>query len=570
MRSARENSFIIAAVTVISIQTLHAQPSDLTLFPNTAVQASGSTAFAGESHRITPTGPVILGQGFSRLSYAPRDRAVVVSSSNTEERPELLLHYNFELIDNYEQLSQSLQIDAGASAHYLAGSASARMSLLQSSKVTNQSVYVLVSMRVTNLIRQLNSFTLTSEALARAAHGSGPFYSNYGDGFVHRLGFGSELYALLEIQSKEQRSRQEVRAEVEASYAAFQANGSISSAIEQISNTNHIKIYYTQSGANVGDDVTTSGNPPTSSGGVLVLNANELILRVRKFTKEARDHPQNAELIWADVIDYSACRNKPSAFIPFSADYAVWTLSDLGNLSLQLRQLADSWDEYLQNKKKFGPPPNETRGPTAEDLSLLRDLMKRLQRTASYISLNPGKASAEEIKSILAMRVLTDTARRMAQDPSFGSLGTREFLTTLNLRGTAPAIPPTVPELSCLSRDSAVAQLACLLLIQTPVSAAETFVTGNVLANVHRFQDPVVISFPTGFVDPARPPEVFIDLTPQDGTQFDYGHSTPTVTATGFTFQICFRPGDTNNPNNNCLDFGNVNVRWVARRAAHP
>ncbi len=571
MRLIRSGLLAIVFSALVSTSSLHAQPSDLTLFTNASVQSKeGSTAFAGESHRITPTGPVILGQGFSLLSYAPRDSAVVVNGTTVEERPELLLHYNFELIDSYEELSQSLQIDAAASAHYLAGSASARMSLLQSSKVTNQSVYVLVSMRVTNVIRQLNTFTLTNDALLRAANGSGPFYSNYGDGFIHRVGFGSELYALLEIQSKTQRSRQDVRAEVEASYAAFQANGSISSAIEQISNNNHVKVYYSQSGANVGDDVTTSGSPPVSSGGVLVLNENELILRVRKFTKEARDNPKNAELIWADVIDYSACRNKPTTFTPFSTDYAVWTLSDLGHLYLQMRQLADSWDEYLQSKNKFAAPSTNARVPTPEDISLLQDLMKRLQRTSSYISVNPGKAATPEIESILKLRVLTEAARRLAQDPSSGSPGTAAFLAAIDHRGSPAAVPEAVPSSSCLSRDSAVTQLACLLQIQTPVSVGEAFASANVPANVHRFKDPVVVTFPNDFVDPTQTPEVFIDLSPQDGTQFDFGHNAPVVTPTGFTFQICFRPGNVDNPNNDCLDYGDVTVRWVAHRKAHP
>lgn len=538
-----------------------AQPTDLSLFPNSEVTPAQGEAFAGQSERVSPTGPILPGEGFSRLSYAARDTALRVDGPVIEERPELQVTYNFELIDSYTQLARSLQIDASASVHYLAGSASARVSLLQSSTITNQSVYVLVRMRVTNKIRQLKSFELSDAALTQLKTITpANFYTMYGDGFVYRMGFGSEMYALLELQAKDEKSRQELRVAVEGSYSAFSASASLTDQIERIARDHHVKVYYSQSGGDSGDDVSAS---TPSKGGVLVLDADELILRTRKFTKEAREHPQNAEIIWADVLDYAACRNKPLGFKPFDTTFSLWVVSGLSELYLDLRQLSDSWTYYLQNKSLFGAAGGGRVPPTDEDLTLLHDLMKRIERTITYLGLFPSKADDPSVKDVMRLRLLAESVRRSDQQSSPTSAATATFL------GTLDAAPhdnrPEIAE-ACLGRDTASAQLACLLRRALPsmvVHESCKFRQGEITVNGD-FATLQTVPLPMDCAEAGPIQGVWLSLTRPDREQFDLAHVVRSVSSTAINFQVCVRRGG--NPGCGCEGYDQVKVRWAVVR----
>lgn len=560
-------------LTLLLAAPIAAQPVDLTVFPNEHVITSTPKAqFSGALTRIVPPGPLLLGQGYSTLSFAPRGTAIIVGQS-TVDRPELQIAYSFELIDSYSELSTSLQLEASASAHYGAGSASARLNLLQTATIRNQSVYILVSYRVTNKIAQLSSYSLNSAALSRLKDSPGAFYSTYGDGFVQRIGLGSELYALLQIDSKENKSRQDVRAEIEASYAAFEAQASFTSSIQKMAKNNHIKILYAQSGGNWGEDVTEVAKgqiPPTQSrGGVLILTPDELILRVRQFTREARDNPDNAEIIWADVLDYAACSNMPSRVALFNPTGTRWVLTSLGALNLELRQIERSWSYYLQNSNLFGQPRPGTLAPTDDDLALLSDLERRIDRTIEYLSLNPHFALDPELTKVLQMRLLAESSRRAEQSARLLRPAVTTYLTEANP-------PPTgVAESllsSCLARATASAQLACLLLRSSPtpleLGTRYRYVAGSMRVNGN-FDTPQAIVFPADFVDNNQVPETWIDLVSKPGhPQFDLAHSVTSRSATGVTFLVCVRKGF--DPTCGCQGYDQVEVQWVARRRESP
>jgi hypothetical protein len=107
-----------------------------------------------------------LGQGVSMLPGSLRGFAVERDVARTTTSHENAVTYDLKLIDSYKELAKSLRLDVRASFKGAAGSASASMSLFQSSKFSSRKVYVLVTMRVLNGSKALTDFKLTDNAVA--------------------------------------------------------------------------------------------------------------------------------------------------------------------------------------------------------------------------------------------------------------------------------------------------------------------------------------------------------------------------------------------------------------------
>lgn len=547
-----ERTFLPAKPTLIDV-------------PKRSAERVEALARSGSTLRIYPESQVLLGSGYSTLAGTPRNHAVVLAVSNSEgtvslsrATQDLEIDYDFRLVESYEDLARTLSIDASASYKGVTGGASARFNLYRSARMTSRSVYVLVRMSMLSRVEQLASVRLRSEALRTLrAGGAGSFFTTYGDTFVYRIGYGAELFALLEFQVREGQSRESISAEVDARLGAFSANVSFASSVNELTKNYNVKVQYAQAGGSTGRQLDPASFPALkpsmdsvpSSGGILTITPSELEYRIRDFPREVREHPETAKVIWADVIDYDTASNRPLNAALYDLTSVRWVLQDLAGLHRDLMQVRNTWWEFLSTAGSNTTTPQ----PTLEDLFCLDDSLLRLQRTGEVLIATPGVVQA----------VVDGVGDDLLPSPH----SLRRYVIELSQREAQPASidEPRV----CEGFDNLASFVTFIVTREVPVreiapSPGERILTGTIQVGSrgggrHRFS----VTFETAF---QSDPVVLLTVAGNTASDADkFVVSTSSVTRSGFSVDICRLP----NPGDfglNCIPWGNptVAIQWLA------
>lgn len=555
-RIRAEQTFLPEHFTFVAIPARPAPPRE------EGLGRSGSTL------RIYPESQVFLGSGYSTLAGTPRNHAVLLTAAARGEQlplsqstQDLEIDYDFKLIESYEDLARTLSIDASASYKGISGGASARFNLYRSARMTSRSVYVLVRMSMLSRVEQLSSMRLRDEAL-RILRSSGPgaFFTTYGDTFVYRVGYGAELFALLEFQVREGESKETISAAVDAQLGAFSANVSFSSSVNELTRTRNVKVQYAQTGGGTGRQLDPTAFPARepsvggvipSSGGVLTITPSELEYRIRDFPREVREHPDTAKVIWADVLDYYAVSNRPLKLGLYDLTSPRWVLEDLAVLHRDLIQVRHTWWDFISVAGTTTVAPN----PTLEDLFCLDDTLQRLQRTGEVLVSTPGVVQA----------VVDGIGANLLPSPH----NLRRYVLELQQIGVPPA-STTEPNV-CGRFTNLTEFIEFLVTRQIPVRSAAppsrermqagTISVGPRGAGRHRFS----VTFATTF---QNDPVVMLTVAGNTASDADkFVISTSAVSRTGFTADICRIP----NPEDGrfaprCISWGNgsVAIQWLA------
>jgi len=449
---------------------------------------------------------VLLGAGYSVLNGVPRHPAVAGTASTQVITDDLQVDYDFRLIESYEELARALAIEASASFQTLAGGANARLNLYRSARMTSQAVYMLVRMSVATGVTQLTDYSLTRDARAMLARNPNQFYTTFGDSFVYRYGDGAELFALMEYRLKTGESRETLSAELNGRYGAFQAAASFSQSVQEITKNRDVKVQYAQAGGNWGGTVKPpdfeEGKPIT--GGVLTITPQELEYRIRSFVREARENPKNAQLIWADVLDYAVTLNYPSGALEFDAQPARRRLADLASYVQLLEQVRHTWAESVGVSAVSGSTTTVTptavapAPPTVRDVLCLDDFIRRLKQK--------GEDGLRE-----PLRITNDAELNELLPPS---IALREYVISLiSTPKTTPSVFKEPEKGFCNPLESlpTLEEYVVTRSVPTPKTIIPArFATGTapVVGDHGTFGGKVVGSIPYGSTF-AKPPRVF-------------------------------------------------------------
>jgi hypothetical protein len=130
-------------------------------------------------------------------------------------------------VTSVSQMSQALGISASIGGGVGLFSASARFNFAKESLVNDSSVFVLVSVNVTEAFHQIKSPGITDQAAALLANGQNQrFQDEFGDMFVRGLVTGGQFFGVIQVLTHDQDDKSKVSLALSASYAAFHADGS--------------------------------------------------------------------------------------------------------------------------------------------------------------------------------------------------------------------------------------------------------------------------------------------------------------------------------------------------------
>lgn len=369
----------------------------------------------GETGSVPLSPGLNVGQGYSRIGHTTRGLALELSDVDVTKATQNAISYRLVNINSYESLAKELKISTSAAYSGSGGSASARVSMYQSAKLTTSKAYALVSMTVHTHTETIRNPRFNADALARASSSDlAPFLTTYGDTFLYRIVKGAELFALLELSMTRSELQKKLDASAKAGMGGFSAKASMTESLSSLIENNEVRITYVQSGGGTGrmphpvaltatqeNKSTKSGTGalvPTeanvaTTGGPLILSLNEFMGRVRDFADEARsmEGMKNSVVLLGDAVDYNVVQNKPASFSVKPKLPTAYALEDLGALRAKVADQMDLAEEVLAQPEKF--PSAELTNATAK-LAYMQHLDKYVERLTRELVTFPRLADS--------------------------------------------------------------------------------------------------------------------------------------------------------------------------------
>lgn len=347
--------FSVASETPVKAES----PSQVAL---AEIEKMEDPVFSGSARRISLDTAAELGMGYSSLSGQLRGRALGPFKVDARAKvPENAVSYEFKYIGSSLELARSLNVSAQASFSGISGGASASLNLFRSSSISNTNVYILVRMSVISEVRTIENFSLNATALKRLdKRGQAAFATSYGDGFLYSITYGGELYALLEFEASSRAEKESLDVSVSGSMGGFSAKASLSENMDSLLKDRKVRISYAQTGGGSGEPVMpktgTDGKlEAKTTGGVLVIDPDELIERIRRFPHEVRAQAANSKPIFGETLDYNTIHNLPEG-LSFAPDFRPqWALEDLARLRILLDSERTTAERVTFSGTRFKP-----------------------------------------------------------------------------------------------------------------------------------------------------------------------------------------------------------------------
>jgi hypothetical protein len=522
--------------------------------------------YSGVSIRVIPPTHALIGQGYSLTSGSLRGVALTPCAPNCVVSREYAVSYDLLYIDSYESLARALDISASASYSGFSGGFSASMNLFQSSNFTSTKAYILVRMRVITGTEDLTSYVLNSDALHHlgGSNETGRFSSAYGDAFIGHLVRGGELYALMEFSAEANESIQDLKVSVSGSYGGFSASAGLSDYVDHLSKYKKVRVLYAQSGGQAGRDGTLDNNGDAVSGGVLTITPTELIGRIRDFPREAKEHPEQSPILWAEVFDYSVASNAPPQLSATSKLPVWWALQDLGTTKIAVDERRNTAQSVLDDRTGYSSQDFDEAAAVARYTRFLDTQLERLAQTVlTYPSsakglTTPTLPSRKEYEDMYATVQSGSPTTSQLYDQCPAGWSDSVIVVTCLFGPGAYAPQPLGPPLLVLSGKTHLG--GCRGDIQSAWCAHHTAALSfdpastSAIAPVIEYQNGhgyVFSAIPVVTVDPVVSPENSI-----------FGISVQSVSTTGFVIMVD-NPLNTPNEGNHGWN-GDLVVQWTA------
>jgi hypothetical protein len=219
--------------------------------------------------------------------------------------------------------------------------ASAQFNFAQQASVNRYSLYLLVSVSVTNAFRQLRDVRLTQDAVNLWASGNQEeFRDRYGDEYIHGVLSGGILHAVLQIDTESEEQRQEISAKLEAGYGAlgqgFSAKAQFNKMMSSVATSKSIKVHHLQ----IGGSNTNVG-----------ITADQILDRATQFPPSVAGKDAAPFLIMTK--EYKTVSNLPAQPNRFDLLLAKDVVKECGRLRLRYLDWLNDIEYILGHPQQF-------------------------------------------------------------------------------------------------------------------------------------------------------------------------------------------------------------------------
>jgi hypothetical protein len=195
----------------------------------------------------SPEVPFVHGMDFrvgvDTASGGARNAAATGAPSAVPGAGGSTISFFMEQVETVEDLMTSLGISAKASGGIGLFSASARFNFAQSCKVHSSSVFLIVSVQVTEAFQSIAQPGIDPGAADLIANGKmDRFREEFGDMFVRGILSGGQFYGVVEVLTRDQADARSISAGLTASYAAFGASGTFDKAFSDTVSSHRTKV----------------------------------------------------------------------------------------------------------------------------------------------------------------------------------------------------------------------------------------------------------------------------------------------------------------------------------------
>jgi hypothetical protein len=157
-----------------------------------------------------------------------------------------------QMVESQQSLMEQMNLSVSASARYGLVSGDAKFDLAKEHAVNQSSVYLLLKASVRNAPRYMIRPRLTNEAARIYRNDPEEFRQIYGDTFIDEIYSGGDFFGLFIFETRDERSRTDIKASLRMSVSGVMAGGTIEAAfrntLEEASKTSNTQIHVVMAG----------------------------------------------------------------------------------------------------------------------------------------------------------------------------------------------------------------------------------------------------------------------------------------------------------------------------------
>lgn len=240
----------------------------------------------------TGTG-LMLGTGYDSVAGDSRGDCVTYSLVKDSGPALARKMFTIRIIEERSQLSTLLGLDVAASLRGAIGSGTLKSNFISNYSFNNYSVYILAQAKFLKAIEKIYEPKIRDEYLVLAKNDLSYFKESCGDKFVASVQQGSEVWAILKINTGSTEEMEAIKADLSAQGGSWDTDFNFVSMIKKVTENRSVEIYFEQVGAN------ESEFPMTIDG---------LIAFIKEFSKNANG---TATPLYANVTDYTTLSEYP-------------------------------------------------------------------------------------------------------------------------------------------------------------------------------------------------------------------------------------------------------------------
>lgn len=286
--------------------------------------------------------------------------------------------YNFSLIQSYEDLQKSIDMEVEASGRYGLFSAEGKFKFVDQAKFNTQSTFLLTRVVVENAFKQCMEATLTDPARKLLADNKVDlFRQRFGDSYVRGIKDGGEYFALISITSSSLEEQHKIGVALRARYDGLVASGEVSGEFDEetkkMVQRSEINIFTFQRGG-VDEGLGFTGNTA------------EVIERLRDFPKIAKENPVP---YFAQTADY-VILDLPEGSNPVDIQNQREVIEDCMKTRFKLLTIKNDLEFIQLHPDFFEEPPDS--GKLSEWNAAITDQINLATKAASRAVNSPSDA----------------------------------------------------------------------------------------------------------------------------------------------------------------------------------
>lgn len=282
----------------------------------------------------TGTG-LMLGTGYDTSIGDTRGDCITYQAVRNGGAPLARRSYTIRLIENRGQLASYLGVEVGAAVRGAIGSASGKANFVASYSMNDFSLFVLVQARILNSIEKISNPVIKEDYLNLAKINPEQFRDACGNRFVASMQKGSEVWAIIKINTGSTEELNQIKGEISASGDNFDSDISMVSIIKKITLHRSVEIYFDQIGAGTDD---------------MPVNASDLIRFIQKYAVHKEDY---STPMYSFVTDYSTLANFPRNSDPPTSSEIESDLDYISNRRNDLMLWKTNVDYIFVNPTEF-------------------------------------------------------------------------------------------------------------------------------------------------------------------------------------------------------------------------